>query len=149
MSAGGAVQMFEVPSRFVGKSLLTFREAVELHGALAKAVDNAVADERRIAHAVAAEFDMRPLDLVADTRLARVAWPRQVAIFLYRRVTPLSLAAIGEKFQRNGRPMDHGNVLYAVRKVQGRMDVDPAFRQTVERLLAKTGKGKARNGNGH
>jgi hypothetical protein len=49
-----------------------------------------------------------------------VAWPRQVAMFLSRELTPLSLPAIGRRFGKR----DHTTVMYAVDKVQRRMADD-------------------------
>jgi chromosomal replication initiator protein len=56
-------------------------------------------------------------DLLSPTRTARVSQARQLAMYLARDLTPLSLAQIAREFRR-----DHSTVLHAVRAVSGRLD---------------------------
>ncbi|MCS7089628.1 MAG: chromosomal replication initiator protein DnaA [Verrucomicrobiota bacterium] len=79
---------------------------------------------------VAEHFDIRLSDMTSRRRPESIAFPRQIAMFLARRLTDHSLSAIGEAF--GGR--DHGTVLHACRLVKDRMDVDPRVRQTVHML---------------
>lgn len=79
---------------------------------------------------VAEHFDIRLSDMTSRRRPESIAFPRQIAMFLARRLTDHSLSAIGEAF--GGR--DHGTVLHACRLVKDRMDVDPQVRQTVHLL---------------
>lgn len=76
---------------------------------------------------VAEHFDIRLADMTSKRRPAAIAFPRQVAMFLARMLTPHSLAQIGESF--GGR--DHGTVLNAVRQVEKAMHADSGLRQTV------------------
>jgi len=76
---------------------------------------------------VAEHFDIRLSDMTSRRRPENIAFPRQIAMFLARRLTDHSLSAIGEAF--GGR--DHGTVLHACRLVQDRMDVDPNVRKVV------------------
>jgi len=76
---------------------------------------------------VAEHFDIRLADMTSKRRPASIAFPRQVAMFLARQLTPHSLAMIGESF--GGR--DHGTVLNAVRQVEKAMQADASLRQTV------------------
>ena len=79
---------------------------------------------------VAEHFDLRLADMTGTRRPENIAFPRQIAMFLARQLTQLSLNAIGEGF--GGR--DHGTVLHACRTVKGRMEVDGQIRQVVNRL---------------
>lgn len=79
---------------------------------------------------VAEHFDIRLSDMTSRRRPENIAFPRQIAMFLARRLTDHSLSAIGEAF--GGR--DHGTVLHACRLVQDRMDVDPNVRKVVHFL---------------
>ena len=79
---------------------------------------------------VAEHFDLRLADMTGTRRPENIAFPRQIAMFLSRQLTQLSLNAIGEAF--GGR--DHGTVLHACRTIKGRMEVDPQIRQVVNRL---------------
>jgi len=79
---------------------------------------------------VAEHFDIRLADMTSKRRPENIAFPRQVAMFLSRRMTESSLSTIGEAF--GGR--DHGTVLHACRLVKDRMEIDAHVRQVVSYL---------------
>ena len=59
-------------------------------------------------------FDIRQNDLVSARRARAIARPRQIAMYLAKRLTPRSLPEIGRKF--GGR--DHTTVIHAVRQIE-------------------------------
>jgi chromosomal replication initiator protein len=65
-------------------------------------------------------------------RTHSIAFPRQVAMYLCRELTGLSLTEIGSRF--GGR--DHTTVMHACEKIAGARDEDPQTRQNVQRLLS-------------
>ncbi|MFK7909043.1 MAG: chromosomal replication initiator protein DnaA [Akkermansiaceae bacterium] len=75
-------------------------------------------------------YDLRIADMTSRRRPSNIAFPRQIAMYLSRKLTPCSLMEIGEAF--GGR--DHGTVIYAVRKVQQRMECEPQVRESVEMI---------------
>ncbi|MGO9760172.1 MAG: chromosomal replication initiator protein DnaA [Solirubrobacteraceae bacterium] len=75
-------------------------------------------------------FGVSPDELLSTARTARVAWPRQVAMYLARELTGESLPAIGRQF--GGR--DHTTVLHAWRRTSARILDDDASREAVEKL---------------
>jgi chromosomal replication initiator protein len=75
-------------------------------------------------------FGLLPAELLSSTRVARVAWPRQVAMYLARELTSESLPAIGRHF--GGR--DHTTVLHAWRRTAALIAADEASRETVQNL---------------
>jgi chromosomal replication initiator protein len=75
-------------------------------------------------------FGLSPEELLSPSRAARVAWPRQVAMYLARELTSESLPAIGRHF--GGR--DHTTVLHALRRTQQRISADATSRESVENL---------------
>ena len=79
------------------------------------------------------QFGISPDELVSPARTARVAWPRQVAMYLARELTQESLPAIGRQF--GGR--DHTTVLHAWRRTEKRMSTNPSSRTAVEELRAR------------
>jgi chromosomal replication initiator protein len=82
--------------------------------------------------------DVTKEELISPSRNARVAWPRQVAMYLARKHTGATLPAIGESF--GGR--NHTTVMYACRRAGERIDADPAAQalvQELERRLADPG----------
>jgi chromosomal replication initiator protein len=84
----------------------------------------------QIQRKVAEHYDVRLADMTSKRRPANIAFPRQIAMFLARKLTKSSLSEIGEAF--GGR--DHGTVLHAHRLVQERMLSEEKIRQTVSFL---------------
>jgi chromosomal replication initiator protein len=80
-------------------------------------------------------FGLSPDELLSGARTARVAWPRQVAMYLARELTGESLPAIGRQFA--GR--DHTTVLHAWRRTSARIASDEASREAVEKLCRDLG----------
>lgn len=81
--------------------------------------------------AVAAYYGVDAPDLLAKTRTRNVAFPRQVAMFLARRLTDSSLPRIGEAF--GGR--DHTTVLHACGKIESQLSHDEDLRSTIDALV--------------
>jgi chromosomal replication initiator protein len=79
------------------------------------------------------QFGVTDEELVSAGRTARVAWPRQVAMYLARELTSESLPSIGREF--GGR--DHTTVLHAWRRTEKRLLEHPALRPQVEELRDK------------
>ncbi|MFS8581817.1 MAG: chromosomal replication initiator protein DnaA [Limnochordales bacterium] len=84
----------------------------------------------KIQDCVARYFGLRPADLISRSRSRNIAFPRQIAMYLARTMTDLSLPAIGEEF--GGR--DHTTVLHGYEKVREQMAADRALAATVEEL---------------
>jgi len=80
---------------------------------------------------VSQHFELKPLDLVSARRSRAVARPRQIAMYLSKRLTTRSLPEIGRKF--GGR--DHSTVIHAVRKVEELRDTDRDVDAAVRVLL--------------
>ena len=89
----------------------------------------------RVLDLTAAAFDVSREELLSAARSARVAWPRQLAMYLARRHTGASLPAIGERF--GGR--NHTTVMYACRKASERLALDPAAQALVHDLERRLG----------
>ena len=80
---------------------------------------------------VSQHFELKPLDLVSARRARAVARPRQIAMYLAKRLTTRSLPEIGRKF--GGR--DHSTVIHAVRRVEQLRDSDRDVDNAVRVLL--------------
>ena len=85
---------------------------------------------------VTEEFSVKLSDLQSRRRTATIAFPRQVAMFLARRITRHSLEEVGGFF--GGR--DHSTVLYAVTKISGLLEREPATAELLSRLLERLGE---------
>jgi len=87
-----------------------------------------------IQRAVSAHYDLKPVDLVSARRAVVVARPRQIAMYLAKRLTTRSLPEIGRKF--GGR--DHSTVIHAVRRIEelrgSDHEIDGAVRSLIRQL---------------
>lgn len=83
------------------------------------------------------EFAISARDLTGKSRTQAVSLPRQIAMFLVRSQTKLSLEDIGRYFGNR----DHTTVLYAVQKIHERSQKDRIFKEMLDglssRLLAR------------
>jgi chromosomal replication initiator protein len=87
----------------------------------------------RIAQSVGEYFQIEPTLLQSRKRSRGVLWPRQVSMYLARKLTSLSLEQIGAYF--GGR--DHSTVLHACRKVEAVLTTDVALSGAVHQLHAE------------
>ena len=75
-------------------------------------------------------YNIRQQDLLGQSRARSVARPRQMAMYLCKRLTQRSLPEIARKI--GGR--DHTTVLYGVRKIEELMSVDSQIAEDAELL---------------
>jgi chromosomal replication initiator protein len=78
-------------------------------------------------------FGLSREELLSASRAARLAWPRQVAMYLAREHTGETLPAIGARFA--GR--NHTTVLHACKRTAQRMAADPEAFDFVRRLTER------------
>ena len=71
-------------------------------------------EPRQVQEAVATRLDLSVDELLSPSRTAPVARARQLAMYLTRELTDLSLPAIAQAFNRR----DHTTVLHAIRRVE-------------------------------
>ena len=83
-----------------------------------------------IQKAVAAHFSLTQELLIGKTRKQEVSSPRQIAMFLAKRLTKNPLKVIGLHFGNR----DHSTVIHAVQTVGKKCDSDDAFARVVESL---------------
>lgn len=79
---------------------------------------------------VASFFNIRFTELKAKKKNKSFVLPRQIAMYLCRKLTGLSLQEIGEKF--GGK--DHTTVLHAIKKIGQKSREDPALEETLNKL---------------
>lgn len=84
----------------------------------------------RIIKVVSSYYDQRPGDLRGKSRQRQLTLARQVAMYLTRKHTQLSLPEIGRGF--GGR--DHTTVMSSVRKIAGLVATDAGMQATIVRL---------------
>ncbi len=77
---------------------------------------------------VASHYGLRVSDLKAKTNAKPIAFPRQVAMFLCRKLTGLSYPEIGRLFNDK----HHSTVMHSVEKIEKMIEDDPDFRKVIE-----------------
>lgn len=87
----------------------------------------------RIVQKVSGYFGVKARFLQSDSRLRSALLPRQVGMYLSRRLTGLSLDQIGAYF--GGR--DHSTVLHACRKIESALNRDMGLAGAVRQLQAE------------
>lgn len=84
----------------------------------------------QIKRAVMTVFDITKTDIESARRSRNIAYPRQIAMFLCRKLTTRSLPQIGRYFGNR----DHTTVLYAVRKLEDLMQSDSVLKADIDRV---------------
>jgi chromosomal replication initiator protein len=82
---------------------------------------------------VSSYFNLRIEDFKSQRRTRNVAYPRQIAMYLCRKLTDMSLPKIGEEF--GGR--DHSTVIHAYEKVSNKLKDDESLKETIADLTKK------------
>src|SRR5690606_22148360 len=83
-----------------------------------------------IMEVVGSYFDVKIEDFKSKKRSRSIAHPRQIAMYLCRELTDLSLPKIGEEF--GGR--DHTTVIHAYDKITNDIANDPELAKTVNQI---------------
>jgi chromosomal replication initiator protein len=84
---------------------------------------------------VADYFDLRMTDMSSKRRPRALSAPRQVAMFLCRKLTRSSLPEIANSFGKT-----HATVVHACKTVQDRIQVEPELRDSVRDITRKLGR---------
>jgi chromosomal replication initiator protein len=91
---------------------------------------SAALDADRIQRCVAEHFGIDRKLILSTSRAATIVRARQVAMYLTRELTDLSLPAIAAAFHRR----NHTTVLHATRQVQNQLRSDPRLADTLQSL---------------
>ncbi len=86
-------------------------------------------DIEAIQRAVSDFFHIRLADLKSKKRTQHIAFCRQVAMYMCRKLTDSSFPTIGESFGR-----DHSTVIHAYNLIARRVSNDSAFRMSIEKI---------------
>jgi chromosomal replication initiator protein len=89
---------------------------------------------KTIIAAVASYYGVSIPDLLSDRRHKRLAFVRQIGMYLARRHTPHSLPVIGRAFNR-----DYTTVLHSIRKIEGRIKEDSPLASDITIIQSRLG----------
>lgn len=111
----------------VSKQEITLESTQEVLQDLLRSHDRRITIDE-IQRKVAEHYNLRVADMHSARRARNVARPRQIAMYLAKKLTARSLPEIGRKF--GGR--DHTTVMHAVRKVEELIAEDAQISQDVD-----------------
>lgn len=80
---------------------------------------------------VAQHYNIRLEDFDSKKRTKEIAFPRQIAMYLCRELTDMSLPKIGEEFGKR----DHTTVMHACEKVTSDMEKDPQLKIKITNII--------------
>ncbi len=84
-----------------------------------------------IQKSVANHFQLKTSELKSAKRLKTLVQPRQIAMYICRKLTSSSYPEIGAKF--GGK--DHSTIIHAIKKIDKLMEEDLQLRATIEKLI--------------
>ncbi len=120
----GALKRLVAHAELIGRQI-TLDSTKEILKDLLCACDRKVTVDE-IQSKVAEYFKIRIADLRSERRERSVARPRQIAMYLAKKLTVRSLPDIGRKFDR-----DHTTVMHAVKKVEELMQTDSTLSEDI------------------
>ncbi|HOD74752.1 MAG TPA: chromosomal replication initiator protein DnaA [Syntrophorhabdaceae bacterium] len=82
---------------------------------------------------VCSHFSVTLGDIRSSKRIKSIMVPRQVAMYLSRKMTDSSLVSIGEKL--GGK--DHATVLHSIKKIDSELNVKKELKSTVEKIVQR------------
>ena len=124
----GALNRIIASAVFIGREV-TVESAREVLSDLLRTSERKISLED-IQKKVAAHYSIKLADMSSERRVRQVALPRQVAMFLAKKLTTLSLPEIGKNF--GGR--DHTTVLHAVKKIEQTLKEDAKLAEDIDLL---------------
>ncbi len=124
----GALAKVTAHARFTNEHL-----DVETAGKLLGEIYNRPVKEisiEKIQRRVADYFNIKPSDIIGKNRSRSIARPRQIAMYLSRKLTRHSFPEIGTFFGNK----DHTTVLFAFNKIEKEMEEDPKLREVLQQI---------------
>ncbi len=79
---------------------------------------------------VTSYYDLEKNDLTSKSRQSSITLPRQIAMYLARNLTNLSLVSIGQSFDR-----DHTTVMHAIDKIESKLKNDDDLQDEINGLV--------------
>ncbi len=110
-------------------SEITMQLAERAVGDLERSADKVITVDY-IQYTVANYYNIDQNDFKIQRKTSDIAFPRQIAMYLSKQLTGLSLKDIGKEF--GGK--DHSTVIYAIKKVEEEMKLNPNTKTIVDNI---------------
>ncbi len=98
-------------------------------------------DVHRIQKIVSEYFQITVEDIRSKKRSSNISFPRQIAMYLCRKMTSESFPKIGTEF--GGK--DHSTVMHSVEKIEQEIKVNPDLAKIIDKLQKDIGSGNVNN----
>lgn len=82
---------------------------------------------------VSEHYNITSQEIISSNKSRNITFPRQICMYLCRKFTELSLAAIGKSIGNR----DHTTILHGIDKIEKQVKDDPSLRSTVDLLIKK------------
>ncbi len=125
----GALNKVNAYSSLVGREIDLELTKEALQDILIRNLPKAI-DEKFIREVICTTFEVTEKELDSPRRTKKIAYPRQIAMYLIREYTDLSLPKIGEIF--GGR--DHSTVVHACDKITKELETNTTTQTLIENL---------------
>ncbi len=127
----GAVKKIKAYSLiFYGQPLTIGMIQNVIQSVIKENINDSVTPKSIVEH-VSKYYNITKEDIYSDKRRADILSARQIAMYLTREMTDISLSLIGDEF--GGK--NHSTVLHSIRKVESRVETDPKFAQTMSEMI--------------
>ena len=110
-------------------SEITMSLAEKAIGDLERSADKVITVDY-IQYTVGNYYNIDPKEFKSKTKTADIAFPRQIAMYLSKELTGLTLKEIGKEF--GGK--DHSTIIYAINKVEDEMKINPNTKTIVDNI---------------
>ena len=126
----GSITRLVAYSAIMGGSEINLELAIEaLKDFISKGISEKN-DVHRIQKVVAEYFQISVEDIRSKKRSSNIAFPRQIAMYLCRKLTSESFPKIGTEF--GGK--DHSTVMHSVEKIENEIKVNPDLANIIEKI---------------
>lgn len=131
----GAVNKIVAYSRLVhlGNSLITKKIAEDALKDLISPQEDTIVTPMLIIEVVSEHYNISSADIISKKRPREIAYPRQIAMYLCRKLTDASTTKIGEILGKR----DHTTILHGYDKVVQDMTKDATLRNSIDILTKK------------
>jgi len=87
----------------------------------------------RIKNFIAKKFGIKPKQLNSKNNSPKIAFPRQISMFLLKNLTDMTISNIGKKFGNK----HHSTVIHSIRKIEKKMKEDALFEEKINTYLRR------------
>lgn len=87
-----------------------------------------------IQNEVAQKYGISVAQILSTEKTQSLVTPRQMAMYVARKITPKSLQEIATAFNKK-----HATIIHGVKTIEKRLDVEPDLKNTLEEILSKFG----------